>query len=245
MFASGYRPYTPGSKNIYSNRAGDGALKLADEIGVLKREKQNLIQEKSLLKAKIARLTTRAKKPQSFATNSAVQNSLERELHQIEQMTANYRSEIALIKQSDRAAIIDELQEECLMLHMELIRMRSKKSEAEKENKDLQQLLQEKQSEFSREVLSKQKKEIKSLQKEIALQQSRNEIIAEKVQKRENAKDQPDERVRVISSTISDLDQKIKNEEDETEKSKQEIKRIQEEQGARIKLLEDRLKSLN
>ena len=132
MFPSGFRPTTTPSKPITSyaytrnqRQVQSIPVKLADEIAIMKREKQNLIQERCLLKAKIVRLNSKAKHPRQATQVSGIQlNSLEKEIRQVEQMTASKRSEIALIKLSDRAAIVDELQEECLMLHMELIRMR-------------------------------------------------------------------------------------------------------------------------
>ena len=252
MLRNSYRPYTTNGRGIVSrsymksDQSQSIPLRLSDEISILKKEKQNLIQEKSLLKAKIVRLTNKAKRPRQSTQKFNIQysNSLEKELRQAKQMTAAKRSEIALIKLSDRAAIVDELQEECLMLHMELIRMKKQKIEAEKQRKEAYKKLVNAQEEYSKEVLEKQKKEIAHYIKEIATQKQRNFAIALKLQKKEEAKDVPDERTRVIQNSVDAIDKSIKQEEEETKQIQEEIQQITQEQTKKIKELEDRLKSL-
>ena len=61
MLRNSYRPYTTNGRGIVSrsymksDQSQSIPLRLSDEISILKKEKQNLIQEKSLLKAKIVR----------------------------------------------------------------------------------------------------------------------------------------------------------------------------------------------
>ena len=252
MFRSSFRPYTTNGRGIVSrsyakrDQSQSVPLRLSDEISILKKEKQNLIQEKSLLKAKIVRLTNKAKRPRQSPQKFNIQysNSLEKELRQAEQLTAAKRSEIALIKLSDRAAIVDELQEECLMLHMELIRMKKQKIEAEKQRKEAYKKLVNAQEEYSKEVLANQKKEIAHYIKEIAAQKQRNFAIALKLQKKEEARDVPDERTIVMKTSVESIEKSIQQEEEETKQIEEEIKQVTEEQTKRIKELEERLRSL-
>ena len=151
----------------YVNRGGNMVSK-EDEIGILKREKQNLIQEKSLLKAKITRLRNKASKPpqkkkQNIQNIHGLLNNLEVEIKKITQLAASKRTEIETIKQSDRAAVITELQEECLILHQEIIRMKRTNAYMQKQTKDMRNDLMQKQADFSENVYNKQKKERKEL----------------------------------------------------------------------------------
>lgn len=252
MFPSGFRPTSTSTKQISSysygrnhSQARSVPVKLADEIAIMKREKQNLIHEKCLLKAKIVRLNSKAKRPYQQPQVSGIQlNSLEKEIRQVEQMTAAKRSEIALIKLSDRAAIIDELQEECLMLHMEIIRLSKQKSDAEKQRKETYKKLVSAQEEFSKDVLSNQMKEIACLKREIAVQKQRNAVIARKLQKKERSKGLPDERAKVMQTNIDSIDRAIRQEEYETKQIQNEIKAVTEEQTKLIKELEEKLESL-
>ena len=106
-----------------------------DDLSILKKEKQNLIQEKTLLKAKILRFTNKNKQFKKPLPKLGIQNSLEKELTQIEQLMAEKRAEIALIKRSDISAHVQELQEECILLYMEIKRLELEKDESEKKKK--------------------------------------------------------------------------------------------------------------
>ena len=76
----------------------------SEEVNILKREKHNLIQEKSLLKAKITRLIDITKHPNRYTPRqNSDQNALEKEYKQVEQLSAYKRAEIASLNASDLA----------------------------------------------------------------------------------------------------------------------------------------------
>ena len=224
------------------------SLSIEDEISVLKREKQNLFQEKSLLKAKIIRLKNKmGKAPQKqrpMSRSHPFQNSLENELKRLKQLSASKRTEIDSIKQSDRAALIGELQEECIILHEEIIRMKYSNKSFNKQTKELHKKLLQTQSEFSESVYSKQKKEINNLHLEIDKQKQRNAVISLKLMKKEHELDSSDERKTIMQNSYSEIDNKIKQEQDQVKQIEDDIKTISQKGEERVKELEERLRNV-
>ena len=129
----------PEDRSMYAARNQFTAIKRSsenittDDIVNLKREKQNLLQERTLLKAKLARFADINRHPKDAGRNQQIANSLERQVRTLEQLTASKRAEIAQLIYSDRAAVITELQEESKMLHLELMRLKKTKQETEQE----------------------------------------------------------------------------------------------------------------
>jgi hypothetical protein len=219
----------------------------SEEVGILKREKHNLIQEKSLLKAKITRLIDITKHPNRYsARQNTDQNSLEREYRQVEQLSAYKRAEIASLNASDLAAIVNELQEECLMLHMELIRVKSEKNKTDQELKQVSKQLQEAKAQFHPDLERKQKRIIHELEKQISEQKIRNGKIKAKLEDKENEMldNKQDEASLIIQKTIQDLEQKIRNEQDEIQRIEEEMKQMDEEKNKEINDLQQQLSSL-
>ena len=221
------------------------ASKSGDDLTILKREKQNLIQEKSLLKAKIVRMNSINKHPRQHIANLAVQNSLEKEVRQIEQITASKRAEIALIKASDRAAVIEELQEECLMLYMEIKRVQKLKKETETNRKNVSEQLKKAKELYSPEIISMQQKEIEYLQNEIKKQADRNAIIRDKLNRKEDEKDQPNEHQLFMEKTIESLDLQITLEQEQILMLNEKLSVIEKDHKDRILDLQRKLKALS
>jgi chromosome segregation ATPase len=175
--------------DIYLTRSQFNAIKTAretittEDIVNLKREKQNLIRERTLLKAKLARYASYNQHPKPYGRNQQIANSLEREVHKLEQLTAAKRAEIAQLIYSDRAAIVTELQEESKMLHLELLRLKRVKQETETELKNAAVQLEEASHKYSSAALAAQQKVIKQLEKEVAEQRRKNQVAEEKVVK--------------------------------------------------------------
>ena len=223
-------------------------LSLEEEISVLKKEKQNLFQEKSLLKAKIVRLKNKlgkAPQKQTSSRSHPFQNSLENELKKLKQLSASKRTEIDYIKQSDRAALIGELQEECIILHEEIIRMKYSIKSFTKNNKELHNKLVQTQSEFSESVYNKQKKEINNILLEIDKQKQRNAVISLKLMKKEHQIDSSDERTTIMQNSYSEIDAKIKQEQDQIKRIEEDIQTVKTKGEARVKQLETILRNIS
>ena len=104
----------PEYRSMYAARNQFTAIKRSsenittDDIVNLKREKQNLLQERTLLKAKLARFADINRHPKDAGRNQQIANSLERQVRTLEQLTASKRAEIAQLKgiQPKRAHVI-------------------------------------------------------------------------------------------------------------------------------------------
>lgn len=217
----------------------------AEEINVLKKEKQNLIQEKSLLKAKITRLIDITKHPEKYTNKITTDpNSLEKEYKQIEQMSASRRAEIAQLISSDLAATVNELQEECLMLHMELIRVKGEKNKAEQDLRSIAKQLQDAKYNFSPELEKKQRKIISDLERQIAEQKIRNCKIQAKLDTQDFYDYRESQRVEInpiVAQTLMQLDAKLKSEQADVLEIEEETRKIEEEKLREIEELQKKL----
>lgn len=200
-----------------------------DDIINLKREKQNLTQERYLLKAKLARFTDVSRRPNTAKRDIQIANSLEKEVRTLENLTAAKRAEINDLIYSDRAAQVTELQEESKMLHLESLRLKRAKLDTEAEIKQLSADLESTCEKYSPQVLTKQQKQIKAIEKEIKMQNEKNESIQKKIDEaKKNQEEQKlEEKSKELQKQINDLKQQIKNEQDQIKKLDNEMRDIQ------------------
>lgn len=201
-----------------------------EEIMELKREKQNLIQERNMLRAKITRFSDLAKKSNSNVTvnprnrgksrNTMIANSLQRQIDSLTQQIAQRRSETQQLIISDKAVEITELQEEAKMLYMESMRLEREKKEVENEYREAQLTLEKINANYSSAVISEQAKQIKNLEKEISLQRQRNEILRTKISAiKEEQKDKAYiDATEKVKQKIEEVKKKIQMEREEMRK---------------------------
>lgn len=218
-----------------------------EEVGILKRELHNLEQEKSLLKAKIKRLVDITRRPETYAAHPSTDpNSLEKEYRQVEQLSAAKRAEIASLNTSDLAAVINELQEECLMLHMELARVVAEKKNTDIELKTVTKQLQEAKAQFHPDLEKKQKKIIRELERQITEQKLRNGKIRQKLDDKENEimTHKQDEAHLIIIKTIEDLENRIRKEQNDINAIKDDMDRFDSESKQEIAKLRQQLAQL-
>lgn len=239
----------PDNRSMYSARNQFAAIKRSsdnittDDIVNLKREKQNLIQERTLLKAKLARFADINRHPKAAGRNQQIANSLERQVRTLEQLTASKRAEIAQLIYSDRAAVITELQEESKMLHLELMRLKKTKQETEAELRRVTAELDEACQKYSPEVLNKQQRTIKNLERDIADQQKRNEKLKQKIEQMEKEKEENnyDDVNSKIQKQIDDLKAKIRDEQNSIAQLDQQMKQMSEDHAKEMQELESQL----
>jgi uncharacterized sporulation protein YeaH/YhbH (DUF444 family) len=214
-----------------------------EDIINLKREKQNLIRERTLLKAKLARYATSNRHPKPPGRNGQIANSLEQEVHKLEQLTAGRRAEIAELIYSDRAAVVTELQEESKMLHLEALRLQTTKQDTENELRRLSAELQEVAQRYSPAVLARQHGQIKTLEKEIATQRAKNATIKEKVA-RLKAVQESEETVEESARTrqkIDDLKAQIRKEQQEIAALDRQMQQMRDEHANEMQQLQAQL----
>jgi hypothetical protein len=214
-----------------------------DDIINLKREKQNLIQERSLLKARLARYANFNRHPKPPGRNQQIANSLEQQVHTLEQLTAAKRAEIAQLIYSDRAAVISELQEESKMLHLELMRLRKEKQESEVTLKEVTAQLKDACEKYSPAVLSRQDKTIKTLEREIAAQRARNDGIKDKVavMKAEQENTAYQEQNSRVHKQIDSLRAQIKQEQQEIAALDEQMAQMKADHAAEMQRLQSEL----
>ena len=214
-----------------------------DDIVNLKREKQNLLQERTLLKAKLARFSDLNRHPKDAGRNQQIANSLERQVRTLEQLTASKRAEIAQLIYSDRAAVITELQEESKMLHLELMRLKKTKQETEQELREVSSELEEACKKYSPSVLSRQQKKIKQLEREISNQQARNEKLQVKIEnmEKEQQENKYDDVNAKIQRQIDEIKSQIRYEQQAISELDKQMSQMSEEHATEMQELQSQL----
>ncbi|OHT13961.1 hypothetical protein TRFO_15728 [Tritrichomonas foetus] len=248
-FSSRNPPNSARQNDMYAARNQMNAIKNSrepitiDEIISLKREKQNLTQERYILKAKIARFSDATKRPNPPNRNIQIANSLEKQVKTLEQLVAAKKQEIADLIYSDRAALVTELQEESKMLHLESNRLKKLKQDTEAELKKLSLELEEACEKYSPQVLNRQGKAIRGVEKEIEMQKARNDKIQKKIDDAIKAQEEQklQEKHENLQKQIDSLKQKIRQEQNEINGLDRQMRELQENHTNEILEYQSRL----
>ncbi|KAH0795452.1 hypothetical protein GPJ56_000665 [Histomonas meleagridis] len=196
-----------------------------EDIIELKLEKQKLLDERTQLKAKIARLEIQSKRSTRIANvNPQLLTQLDKEYKAIENQVQRQRTQLNSLLSSDNAAQRQELQEESKILYQERIRL---------QELQLQQqiTLNEAKSELKRlmaldgpEVLEKQEKKIKILEEKIKKYKIANHKLSAKVKnlKEQRALEEESQKVS-YESRVAKLKAQIKRVEKATEEVEDKI----------------------
>jgi hypothetical protein len=230
-------------RNRFASLQNSGESFQPDDILNLKREKQNLIQERHLLKAKLARYANFNHHPKLLGHNQQIANTLEHQVRTLEQVTAAKRAEVAQLIHSDRSAVITELQEESKVLHLELMRLKKEKREIEHSFRDVSVELKEASQTYSPEALVHHNKTVKSLEKEIEEQSARNDQIKEKVaqikdERRSTQNQNPNGKV---ARRIESIKSQIKQEKNEIADLDQQLAQMKLNHAAHMQRLQSKL----
>jgi chromosome segregation ATPase len=229
---------------LYTARSQFAAIKnsqeslTTDDIVNLKREKQNLIRERTLLKAKLARYASFNRHPKPPGRNQQIANSLEREVHKLEQLTAAKRAEIAQLIYSDRAAVITELQEESKMLHLELMRLKKSKQESETDLRGLAAEYDEACQKYSPAVLSRQHAQIANLEQMIAAQKEKNDAVRAKIAAMKEEQDGDAQQAEKVQRRTEELQARIRHEQQEIAAIDRQMQQMREEHAREMQRLQ-------
>lgn len=232
---SGRKPMSARSNDMYSARNQFNAVRNSrepitiEDIISLKREKQNLTQERYLLKAKLARFSDASRRPNPPNRNIQISNSLEKEIKTLETLMSAKKEEINELIYSDRASMVTELQEESKMLTLESQRLKKVKVDTEAELKRLSMQLEEACEKYSPQVLSNQNRIIKQLEKKIKQQTDRNNEIQKNIDdtKRQFEEQNLQQKHDELEKRISDLRQQIKQVQDDMKGMDNEMKSLE------------------
>ncbi|KAK8886265.1 hypothetical protein M9Y10_041726 [Tritrichomonas musculus] len=198
-----------------------------EDIFSMKQELQALIREKNLLKNKIVALMDIEKNSQTnYVPNPKVsKNSLSKEIKELENYNQKKRNEITSLLQSDSVAKITEMQEEIVIIYEELQRLTELKRQIDVKVKESCENLDQTIKTFSPETVARNQKTIIQLERDIAIQEERNRIAKENLEKNDS---QPsDEQIEhakfVMEFSIQILQKNIEDEENEINRLDSEI----------------------
>jgi small-conductance mechanosensitive channel len=231
-----------GVHEMHSPRAQFAAIKNSTEaltpgnIVNLKREKQNLIRERTLLTAKLARYASFNRHAKPPGRNQQIAHCLAGEVEKLEQLTAMKREDIARLIYSDRAAVITELQEESKMLHLEVSRLTKLKQDTEVELRELSARLDEATQRCCPAAIARQQTQIKGLEKAVAAQRAKNEAMLQRISARqqEEPPGEPDKR----QQKIDQLRAQVKREQQEIASLDEQMARMKEEHAKEMQRIQ-------
>ena len=212
-----------------------------EDIEKLKKEKKALLDERSLLKAKIAHFGRFSQKSSAPQRNKQIVQSLEKQIQFLEQMTTQKREEINQILQSDRAAIIRELQEESKVLQLELFRLQNSKNEAEQHFREISLQLEEANRKYSSNAIVRQNRTIKLLERDLQEQKEKNQNLKERLKQ---LKEQREEEERKslnpkLQKQIEEMKSKIEEEKTKISQLDKEIADIKEKHSQDLQALQE------
>lgn len=190
-----------------------------DDIFTMKQELQALIREKNLLKNKIVALMDIEKDTQANYSPSpkVSKNSLSKEIKELEIYNKKKRNEISALLESDSVTKVTEMQEEIVLLYEEIQRMSEMKRQIDVMVKDATENLEQTIKTFSPETVARNQKTILQLEKEIAIQEEKNRIARENLEKNDSqpSEEQIEHAKFVMESSIQILQKNIEDEENE------------------------------
>ena len=165
------RPLTPKSasarRNTFAKVKKTGQYITIDEITNIKKQKQILLKEKSILQAKIARYEQNPYRNANDAQNKQIADAVEQDIRKLKKAIQDKRKEIDEISNSDRAASITETQEESKILHLELVRMKDEKEKTSKELSTAQKKLDSLLDEYSPTAIWMMEKDLQDYKKKV------------------------------------------------------------------------------
>ncbi|OHS96066.1 hypothetical protein TRFO_37822 [Tritrichomonas foetus] len=153
-----------------------------DDINELKIERQKLIDERTQLKTKIARLEVQSKRSaRTSNANPQLLSQLDREYKTVEHLIMQQRAQINELLMSDNAAQRQELQEEAKIIFMERTRLMDMQLQQQISLNEAKKELSELLANDGPTVYEKQANRINSLEAKLKKYLSANEKLTSKV----------------------------------------------------------------
>lgn len=192
-----------------------------EDIHELKIERQKLIDERTQLKSKIARLEVQSKKSaRTSNVNPTLISQLDHEYKTVEKLIMQQRAQINQLQMSDNAAQRQELQEEAKIIYMEKIRLSNQINQEEIALDGLRQQLDYFENSDGTEVYNRQQKRIDQLEIKFKKYTKENERLSARV-KTLRARKQLEEEA--ASGNIGNMANQIREQIKEIEKATEEV----------------------
>ena len=153
-----------------------------DDINELKIERQKLLDERTQLKTKIARLEVQSKRSARTANaNPQLLTQLDREYKTVEHMIMQQRAHINELLMSDNAAQRQELQEEAKIIYQERVRLQDLQLQQQITLNEAKKELTELLASDGPAVFERQAKRIEALEEKLRKYEHANKKLAAKV----------------------------------------------------------------
>ena len=138
-----------------------------DEIVNIKKQKQMLLNERSMIIAKIARYEQLPIHKPNDGQNKRIADALEDDIKQLREIIQEKRNDIENVTFSDTACSITEAQEETKILHLELVRLSDIKGNTMSEIEEAQKKLDELTALYSPQKLWTMERDLDDLRKTV------------------------------------------------------------------------------
>lgn len=237
--------------NIFSGRAGGSSSRLQNQpvtkevIDTLKRQKMELIEERKLLKTKIARMEVqnkRVQKPQRPVKKEFLDH-LEKEFQTLEQLIANQHRQIRELKESDDAALCQELQIDTKILYQERLRLQDFQIEQYSALQDSRQELDELLATDGPEVLRKQNHKIIQLKEKLHKYKHANKKLKAKINTLQQAKSSNTDNDEEIERRKQQLLKQIQEVKDATDENYKKLDKSRQDHEEMMKMIREKLQS--
>ena len=201
-----------------------------EDVNDLKIEKQQLIEERTQLKAKIVRLETQSKRStRSGTSNQNLLTQLDKEYKSVEHLIMQQRAQINELLRSDNAAERQELQEEAKIIYQERLRLHDLQCQQQIELSEAKKELDELLSTNGPAVYEKQANKIKLLEDKLKKYEHANAKLAAKIKKlKQEKKIQEETQSGQIGMRAEQLRAQIKEVEDKTAEIEEKIRTSKE-----------------
>ena len=197
-----------------------------DDVSDLKIEKQQLIDERTQLKAKIVRLEAQSKRSARAGTsNQNLLTQLDKEYKSVEHLVMQQRAQINQLLRSDNAAERQELQEEAKIIYQERLRLQELQCQQQVELNEARKELDELLKTNGPAIYEKQAEKISVLEDKLNKYEVANAKLAAKIKRlKEEKKTQDESQAGQINSRAEELRRQIKEVEDKTAEIEEKIR---------------------
>ena len=229
----------PFMRQISAPSAARKAPVTKEELDDLKRQKLALLEEKKLLKTKIARMEVQTKRgDRPLTTNKQLWDQLNREYNALEKIIEDQHRQVAELNLSDRAALCLELKEECKIVLQERLRLQDVQLNQQLALNDSKRELDELLENDGPDVIPEQNERIRKLEAKLHKYHHANKKLKAKVRSLREARaysaDTNNEEVQRRSEQIK---RQIRDVEEATRKNNEKYEQSRERHEALVKKL--------
>lgn len=209
-----------------------------EDIVLLNKRKQRLISEKNNLSRKLNELDKMMKDPEKFIKNIDRNAYVDLELNKMKSITDEAYNNLINLKQSDRAALISELQDESLIYHQELKRVQAENRSTEENLRKLEDQISKLKLIYTKSNYFALISKLNELEKKIKSQLVINQNYKNKIDRMKTRQQNAATANSTMNVEIEELRKRIRREEDF-------IKRLDQQMETEDKKYMERVRKLS